>query len=389
MSIEVHPAAELFPLLEGERLEALREDLKRNGQRQAIILHRDGRLIDGRNRHAVLLELGVEPFFQTWAPADGDDGPAAATSFVLSLNLHRRNLTASQRACVAVKALGDELSPERQRERRLEHLKKARASIGQDCPVEESGYLWWADQAQRFETSEGYLKRAARLHQEDPASFEAVWRGERELPEVARLKLEAEKAADREENAAKVAELPPAEVSAGAIIEKGIRYSTITIDPPWRYEETDDGSSPRGNVRYATMGLEEIAAMRVGEMASENAHLYCWTTPRFLEQTFGLLRGWGFEVKGILVWKKSFGVGMFFRNDVEFVLFGARGTGRLKVMDQGCLFEGAPAEGRRHSSKPIEFYDLVERCSHGPYLEIFARGERAGWTSFGEEGIKA
>ena len=131
------------------------------------------------------------------------------------------------------------------------------------------------------------------------------------------------------------------------------------------------------------MSLEELRALPIGERADEDCHLYLWTTNRLLPDAFGLVEAWGFRYTGCLTWcKPGLGMGRYFRSSTEHVLFALRGSQPLKRKDVGTWFE---APRGPHSSKPDRFYELVESCSPGPYLEVFARSARPGWTAWGAE----
>lgn len=162
-------------------------------------------------------------------------------------------------------------------------------------------------------------------------------------------------------------------------------YSAIVIDPPWDWgDEGDIDQFGRATPTYATMPLEIIAAQPVTELAAPDAHLYLWITNRSLPKGFRLLDEWGFRYITMLTWcKPSIGMGNYFRGSTEHVLFGVRGSLPLLTRDQGTWFT-APRPGQ-HSGKPPELYALVERCSPGPWLELFARNPRKGWASWGAE----
>jgi N6-adenosine-specific RNA methylase IME4 len=158
-------------------------------------------------------------------------------------------------------------------------------------------------------------------------------------------------------------------------------YRTIVADPPWRY----DNRATRGAAEdhYATMSLAELAGLDVEERAAEQAHLYLWTTNGFLREAFDLVDAWGFEYRTCLTWvKPQIGLGNYFRSSTEHVLFGVRGRLRTLVRDERNWLE---APRGRHSAKPEAFYDLVQRASPGPYLEMFARQRRLGWDVWGRE----
>jgi N6-adenosine-specific RNA methylase IME4 len=176
-----------------------------------------------------------------------------------------------------------------------------------------------------------------------------------------------------------------------AIIERGIpemptgRYAAIVLDPPWDWgDEGDADQYGRARPTYATMPIAEIAALPVGDLAESDAHLYLWITNRSLPKGFGLLDAWGFRYVTMLTWvKPSIGMGNYFRGSTEHVLFGVRGSLPLLRRDMGTHFN-APRPGP-HSGKPDSFYSLVETCSPGPWLEMFARAQRPGWVTWGVE----
>ena len=191
----------------------------------------------------------------------------------------------------------------------------------------------------------------------------------------------AEKLAKREEarqqNAEKVQTL------SSPLEAQGL-FQTIVIDPAWDYsEEGDNDQFGRGRPDYCLMPIEEIEALPVDRISDKNCHLYIWVTNRSLPKSFRLMDKWGFRYVTCLTWiKPHYGVGNYFRGQTEHVLFGVKGSQPLKRHDVGTWFE-AP-RGERHSAKPDEFYRLVESCSYAPYIDIFGRKEREGWSVWGE-----
>ena len=165
----------------------------------------------------------------------------------------------------------------------------------------------------------------------------------------------------------------------------GATYQTIAIDPPWDWgDEGDVDQLGRARPVYDTMPIEEIAALPVSGLAQDNAHLYLWITNRSLPKGFALLEGWGFRYITALTWcKPHYGMGNYFRGSTEQVLFGVRGSLPLLRHDAGTWF--AAERPGPHSGKPDDFYKLVETCSPGPWLEMFARQKRNGWASWGAE----
>jgi N6-adenosine-specific RNA methylase IME4 len=156
-------------------------------------------------------------------------------------------------------------------------------------------------------------------------------------------------------------------------------FSAIVADPPWQY----DNRATRGAAEdhYATMTLEDVKALDVP--AAPAAHLYLWTTNGFLREAFEVVEAWGFTYKTCITWTKpQIGLGNYFRNRTEHILFATRG--RLATQDntRGTWFQ---APRGKHSAKPDCFYDLVEKSSPGPYLEMFSRRRRLGWEGWGHE----
>lgn len=160
-------------------------------------------------------------------------------------------------------------------------------------------------------------------------------------------------------------------------IVKG-RYRTIVVDPPWEYDTNLLG---RSRPEYAVMGLAALEDLPVGEWADDDCHLYLWATNAMLPKACGLLAAWGFDYKTLITWvKPRIGLGAYFRNSTEHVLFAVRGERATRVKDIPTHFE-APANG--HSVKPAALYDIVQRASWPPYLEVFARQPRDGWAAWG------
>lgn len=193
----------------------------------------------------------------------------------------------------------------------------------------------------------------------------------------------AEKAAkqesQREENAAKI------ETLATPLDAQGL-FQTIVIDPPWDWgDEGDVNQFGRAKPEYSTMPFADIKALPINKIADANCHLYLWVTNRSLPKAFALIDAWGFRYITCLTWcKPSIGMGNYFRGSTEQVLFAVKGSQPLKRHDVGTYFN-AP-RGDKHSAKPDEFYQLVESCSYAPFIDIFGRKERDGWSVWGENG---
>jgi N6-adenosine-specific RNA methylase IME4 len=176
---------------------------------------------------------------------------------------------------------------------------------------------------------------------------------------------------------------------------EGERFATVLADPPWRFANRTGKMAPEHKrlSRYETMSIEEICALPVGDVARERAHLYLWVPNALLPWGLQALAAWGFTYKSNIVWHKvrkdggsdGRGVGFYFRNVTEIILFGVRGK-NIRTLAPGRRQVNLLATRKQeHSRKPDEQYAIVESCSEGPYLELFARGRRDGWTSWGAE----
>ena len=175
---------------------------------------------------------------------------------------------------------------------------------------------------------------------------------------------------------------------------EGQKFSTILIDPPWRFQNRTGKMAPehRRLNRYETMQLADIKHMPIAAHASKACHLYMWCPNALLKEEHEVMDAWGFKYKTNLVWYKirkdggpdGRGVGFYFRNVTELILFGLRGS--MRTLDPGRRQVNVISTRKReHSRKPSETYELIERCSPGPYLEIFAREPADGWVSWGNE----
>jgi N6-adenosine-specific RNA methylase IME4 len=177
----------------------------------------------------------------------------------------------------------------------------------------------------------------------------------------------------------------------------GRRWATICADPPWVFQNRTGKMAPEHQrlYRYSTLSLADIQALPVEQLAEPQAHLYLWCPNALLAEGLETLRRWGFEYKTNIVWHKirsdghsdGRGVGFYFRNVTELVLFGVRGRDVRTLAPGRRQVNYLATRKREHSRKPDELYTIfVERCSPSPYLELFARGAtRAGWDAWGRE----
>ncbi len=175
----------------------------------------------------------------------------------------------------------------------------------------------------------------------------------------------------------------------------GARFGTVLADPPWRFTNRTGKVAPehRRLSRYGTMPLGDIAALPVADHLAETAHCYMWVPNALLPEGLTVLAAWGFTYKSNIVWHKirkdggsdGRGVGFYFRNVTELLLFGTRGRDARTLPPARSQVNLLATRKREHSRKPDEQYPLIEACSPGPFLELFARGPRPGWTVWGNQ----
>jgi len=175
----------------------------------------------------------------------------------------------------------------------------------------------------------------------------------------------------------------------------GQKFSTILADPPWRFRNRTGKIAPENtkNKRYSTMSLNDIISLDIPELCEETAHLYLWIPNALLQEGLKVMKEWGFEYKTYIVWQKirkdnelhKGGVGFYFRNNTELLLFGTKGKSPRTLKAGRTQINVIQSQKREHSRKPDEQYHIIENCSPGPYLELFARGPRKGWESWGNE----
>jgi N6-adenosine-specific RNA methylase IME4 len=173
------------------------------------------------------------------------------------------------------------------------------------------------------------------------------------------------------------------------------KFSAILADPPWQFQNRTGKMAPEHKRlnRYDTMSLADILELPIGKLTKETAHLYLWTPNALLPAGLAVLAAWGFTYKTNLVWHKirkdggpdGRGVGFYFRNTTELILFGIKGKDARTLQPGRSQVNIIRSMKREHSRKPDEQYHIIESCSPGPYLELFARGPRQGWTTWGDQ----
>jgi len=173
------------------------------------------------------------------------------------------------------------------------------------------------------------------------------------------------------------------------------KFATVMADPPWRFTNRTEKMAPEHKrlARYSTMSLDEISNLPVEDHLEDTAHCYLWVPNALLPNGLQVLESWGFTYKSNIIWHKvrkdggsdGRGVGFYFRNVTEILLFGVRGKNARTLKPGRTQVNLFPTRKREHSRKPDEQYDIIESCSWGPYLELFGRGIRENWTVWGDQ----
>lgn len=163
------------------------------------------------------------------------------------------------------------------------------------------------------------------------------------------------------------------------------QYNTIIIDPSWPIEKIERYEAPHQepDLDYKTMSLEAIKNLKMP--ASENCHLFLWTTQKYLPISFEILKGWGFKYIFTMVWCKTGGFQPFNlpQYNCEFAVYGRIGS--PEFIETKSFFTCFHGKRREHSRKPKEFYDLICRVCPEPRIDIFSREKKDGFDSWGDE----
>lgn len=180
---------------------------------------------------------------------------------------------------------------------------------------------------------------------------------------------------------------------------KGEKFSTILADPPWQFQNRTGKVAPEHKRlnRYETMTLDDICKMNVPDISESTAHLYLWVPNALLPDGLKVMQSWGFTYKSNIIWQKvrkdgepdGRGVGFYFRNTTEIILFGVKGKNARTLPPARSQVNVIKSRKREHSRKPDEQYELIEACSNGKYLELFSRGVRENWTVWGNQADEA
>lgn len=405
-SYKPHPAADIFPLLGEEELKALAADIREHGQREPVVLYED-QILDGRNRWRACKKIGVEPKTRD---VDLKEIGGSPTAYVISLNLKRRHLSPTQAATVAVDAEGQ--FAEEAKERQVEGGKSA----GRGRPTEKGGVRSahsLSEGKARVQAAKaiGAGQRATavmkNVKKTAPEVFRAVKDGKiASVSDAARLsKMTPEKRSavlkslDGEGTKSKsvIAEIVREErvdklnlISRGnKPLEAPEKYPVLLVDPPWKYEHVATESRAIEN-QYPTMALEEICALPVKDITTDDAIVFMWATSPKLAEAIAVLAAWGFTYRTSMVWvKDKIGMGYWARSRHELVLIATRG--KFPTPAPKNRFDSViEAPVGKHSAKPVELYERIEKMF--PKLakvEMFARAPRKSWFGWGNQAAAA
>jgi N6-adenosine-specific RNA methylase IME4/ParB-like chromosome segregation protein Spo0J len=378
--MKFHPLANIFPLLEGQDFAGLVADIREHGLHEPIVVYED-KILDGRNRFRACEAAGKEPTFTVYS---GDD-PVA---YVVSLNLRRRHLNETQRAMVAAKLA---TLKDGQRADLVEGLPIGRASellnvgersVARAREVQEYGTPELVSAVERGAVSVSAAADVATLPTQEQR--EIVAHGEKEILEAAK-QIRARQMEER--CSARIQKL--AEISKNnSALSISQQYPVILADPPWYFKVYDSVSVTAGTARthYPCMQTEDICAMPVSELATDDAVLFLWTTAPHLQESFRVIEEWGFQYATNIVWvKDKTGLGYWVKNQHELLLIATRGNIPSPAPSRRpASVINAPR--REHSRKPDEAYALIERMYPTlPKIELFARQTRPGWAAWGNE----
>jgi N6-adenosine-specific RNA methylase IME4 len=372
-SIPFHPFADVFPLSEGEQFEALVRDIRQNGLLDEIVLHQ-GQILDGRNRYRACEVAGVEPRLSDYEGGD-------PLGFMVSKNLRRRHLTASQRAMVAAKlATLPQGRPEKSGQlagiptqaQAAKLLNIGERSVRRAGDVRNHGSRELQRAVERGEIRVSVASEIATWSIEDQRAI--LLRDSKWIVQTAKEIGAAKKARGRAERIQRNIEL----ANVNAPLPSDRLYGVVLADPPFK--------NPAVEQRYPTMTVEEICAMPVSALATPDAVLFLWVPPALLAEGLRVMAAWGFRYVSQIIWdKQSPGWGRYVRQQHEILLIGTKGKPITpEPSDRPPSIVRAPR--REHSRKPDEVYDIIERMYPSlPKIELFARYRRTGWAAWGNE----
>ena len=349
---QVHPAAALWPMLQGEGMEVLIESMKTHGfdPKKPILLYQ-GKVIDGRNRQAAAKAAGIKPIYQNVAASKNYNPWLDSWKH----NGARRDVEPDQKAAI-----------------HFELIEKAGLEFGKQGKKASAETFTLPKIAEASGVSRMTVARVAAIKKNSPAKFKEVLRG----------KTRANEVYTEQRRKARMGKIKEA-AKGNKKLETAETYPVIYCDPPWQFDNPVDETR---KLKYATMSPEELAKLPVAKLASADAVLFLWATGAHLKEALALLETWGFEYRSNLVWAKDrAGLGFWARGKHEHLLIAVRGSVPTpKPANRPESVINAPRG--EHSAKPEIFAKIIERMfPELQKIELFARKSRKGWAVWGNE----
>lgn len=377
-----HEYGKFLPKMQDDEFEKLCEDIKQNGLVFPIWLYHN-EILDGWHRYQACKKVGVEGKFEEYK----GDSPI---TFVASTSI-RRNLNATQRACLAANLKFK--FEEEAKNRKISKLKQNTVSknfTNGEEPTEEditnaiinakteyTGSKGKSTKAAAVITgaNEQYVYEVEKIKEEYPEKFDEMLEGKVTLQDVKKELKKEQRLEELEQIKEKI------EKENLTITDK---FDTVVIDPPWPYDREYDPEVSRVANPYPEMSIKDIQAIELP--LKDNGVLFLWTTHQFLPYAFQLIDGWNLKYKGTVVWdKEKMGMGANIRMQCEFCLIAFKGTPKVLGASERDIIREAR---REHSRKPDSFYKFVERYTIGSKLDYFSREDREGWQTYGAETAK-
>jgi len=349
-TLELHPYVELYPPMRSDEFERLKEDIRINGVKHPIVVY-NNLILDGRNRYNACKELGVVCPVTEW------DNNGSLLDYVISANSQRRDLTASQKAAVAllIKPLFAKEFKEHQRLGMSKLTDPEEAGTSRKYAAKVVG------------ASDGYVGELESIKRVDETLFWRVHKGEITIQEAKR-------------------KIRHDEVDKIYKITEGQKYRVIYADPPWQYNDKGLDDYGHAERHYPTMSIDELCALGVDSIVEDDAVLFLWVTAPLLEDSFKVIKAWGFEYKTYFVWDKvkhNFGHYSSVRH--ESLLVCTRGSctpDNLKLFDSVQTIERSD----KHSEKPEKFREIIDTLyPYGRRCELFARSKHDNWDTFASD----
>lgn len=375
--IEIHDAAYLFPEMQDQEFAELKQDIGRNGLQMPILLYR-GKVVDGRHRLRACTELGIVPRFEEMLAAND----AAVNQAVVSINLHRRHLTESQRALVAARLTNSTIGTNQHtagavsQQKVAEELGISVDSVLRGKKVLKNGVPELVEAVAAGKINISSAAKLAALAKEDQSqlNFDDIKAIQDASKAINKAKFETRRQERLQEIEAKRANNKPLDASMGT-------FSVVYADPPWNYM----GEMAVG---YPCMSVQEICDMPISEICADDAVVIMWCSSSLLPDALQVMNAWGFTFKTSAVWDKNVtGQGAYFRQAHEVLMIGIKGN--VPEVPYSARPSSVLKYPRlEHSRKPLELYQLIDDMyPELNKIELFCRGEPQGkgWSGWGNE----